>query len=104
MVESGCEPVLGPTMQPEGSAADIRVNLSDHRVADMHSRGHLIARFTPMEQSKDISHWSTRHIGWGCNCTKGILYTVEDQMIYYLRFSDVISCDMGKIGVSKKTD
>ena len=81
MVESGCGPVLGPTMQPEGSAADIRVNPSDHRVADIHSRGHLIARFTPMEQSKGVSLWSTRHIGWGCDCTEGVSYTVEDQEV-----------------------
>ena len=104
VVEPRCEPILGPTMQPEGSAADIRVNPSDHRVADIHSRGHLIARLTPVEQSKDISYWSTRHVGWGCNCARGVPYTIEDQVVYYLRFSDVISHDMGKIGVSKKTD
>ena len=75
-----------------------------HRVADIHLRGHLIARFTSVEQSKDISLWSTRHIGEGFDCTKGVPYTVEDQAIYYLRFSHVISCELGKISVSKKTD
>ena len=64
-----CGPILVPTMLPGGSAADIRVKPSNHRVADMHIRGHLIARFASMEQSQDISLQSTRHIGWGCNCT-----------------------------------
>ena len=62
MVDPGCEPVLVPTMLSEGSAAGMRVNSSDHRVADIHLRGHLIARFTSVEQSKDISLWSTGHI------------------------------------------
>ena len=76
-----CGLILVPTMLPGGSAANIGVKPSDHRVADMHIRGHLIARFTSMEQSQDISLQSTRHIGWGCNCTEGVLYIVEGQMI-----------------------
>ena len=40
------EPVLAPTMLPEGSAADLRVKPSNHRVADIHPRDHLIAIFT----------------------------------------------------------
>ena len=63
MVDPGCEPVLVPTMLSEGSAAGMRVNSSDHRAADIHLRGHLIARFTSVEQSMDILLWSTRHIG-----------------------------------------
>ena len=54
----GVSTVLMPTMLSEGSA----VTSSDHRVADVHLRGHLIARFTSVEQSKDISLWSTGHI------------------------------------------
>ena len=81
VVDPGCKPVLAPTMLPEGSAADIRVNLSDHRVAEIHSRGHLIVRFPSMEQSKDISLHSTGHFGWRCNCTEGVPYTVEDQAV-----------------------
>ena len=46
-----CELILVPTTLLGGSAADIRVKPSNHRVADMHLRGHLIARFTSMEQS-----------------------------------------------------
>ena len=67
------ECVLVPTRLPEGSAAGTRVNPSDHRVADIHPGGHLIARCTCLEQSKDISLCSTGHIGWGCNCTEGVL-------------------------------
>ena len=58
----GVSPVLVPTMLSEGSAAGMRVTSSDHRVADIHLRGHLIARFTSVEQSKDISLWFTGHI------------------------------------------
>ena len=76
-----CEPVLVPTVLPEGSAADMGVNLSDHRVVDIHPGGHLLARCTILEQSKDISLCSTGHIGWGCNCTEGVLCIVEGQVI-----------------------
>ena len=71
------KPVLGLTMLPGGSAADVKVNLSDSRVSDIHPRGHLIARFTLLEQSKDIALCSTGHICWRCNCTGGVPYTVE---------------------------
>jgi hypothetical protein len=77
----GCEPVLVPTMLPGGSAADIGVKPCNGRVADIHLRGHLIARFTLLEQSKDISLCSTGHISWGCNCTEGVLCSVEGQVI-----------------------
>ena len=46
------EPVLVPTMLPEGSAANIGVKPSDHRVADICMRGYLIAKITFSEQSK----------------------------------------------------
>ena len=68
-------------MLPEGCAADIRVNPSDHRVADSHPRGHLVARFTCLEQSKDNSLCSTGHVGWRCDCTEGVLYVIEGQVI-----------------------
>ena len=68
-------------MLPEGSAADIGVNPSDYRVADIHPGGHLLARCTILEKSKDISLCSTGHIGWGCNCTEGVLCIVEGQVI-----------------------
>ena len=71
----------GTHYAPEGNAADIRVNPSDHRVADIHPGGHLIARFTAWEQSMDISLYSTGHVGWGCNCSEWVLYTVEGQVI-----------------------
>ena len=47
-----CEPVLVPTMPPDGSAADIGVEPSNHRVAYIHLRGHPIAKITILEQSK----------------------------------------------------
>ena len=99
-----CEPILIPTTLPGGSAADIRVKPSNHRVAGMHIRGHLIARFTSVEQSQDISLQSTRDIGWGCNCTEGVLYIVEGQVIWYFKFSDVIVTWTGWFWVSTKTD
>ena len=75
-----CRPVLAPTMLAGGSAADTGVKPSDHRVADIHLRSHLIAKFTLWEQSKQFSLCTPRHICWGCNCTKGVLYVVEDQV------------------------
>ena len=54
-----CEPILVPTMLLGGSAADIGVKPSSHRVADMHLRGHLMARFTSMEQYPDFSPLGT---------------------------------------------
>ena len=65
------EPVLVPTVLPEGSAADMGVNLSDHRVVDIHPGGHLLAGCTILEQSKDISLCSTGHIGWGVIALRG---------------------------------
>ena len=65
---------------PGGNAADIRVKPSDYRVADIHLGGHLIARFTFLEQNKDISLCCARHIAWRCNCTKGVPYMVEGQV------------------------
>ena len=75
-----CEPVLVPALLPGGSAADIRVKLSDSRVADIHLRGQLIARFTCLEQSKPFALCFTRHICGGCNCTERVSYTVEGQV------------------------
>jgi len=75
-----CVPVLGPTMQPEGSAADLKVKPSNHRVADIHLRDHLIAIFTYEKQSKHFSLCSTGHICWGYNCTQGVSYIVEGQL------------------------
>ena len=75
-----CEPVLVPTVPPEGSAAGIRVKPFDDRVAVIHPRDHLIVIFTYWEQSKHISLCSTAHIGWGYNCTEGVLYMVEGQL------------------------
>ena len=76
-----CEPVLVPTMSPEGSAADIGVKLSDYRVAIIHLRGHLIAKFTIPEQIELFSLCVPGHICWGCKCTEGVLYIVEGQVI-----------------------
>ena len=39
-------------MPPGGSAADIGVEPCNYRVGDIHLRGHLIARFAFLEQSK----------------------------------------------------
>ena len=77
-------------MLPEGSAAGIRAKPSDHRVADIHPKDHLITRFTYWKQSKDISLCSTGHSGWGYNCTEGVSYMVEGQLAWYLRFSHVV--------------
>ena len=52
-------------MLPEGCAADIGVKSSNYRVADIHLRGHLIATFTLLEQSKCFSLCVPGHIGWG---------------------------------------
>ena len=90
VLDPRCKPVLVPTMLPEDSAADIGVKPSDHRVADLHPGGHLIARFTALEQSMDISLYSTGHVGWGCNYTEWVPYIVEGQGICYFRFSHVI--------------
>ena len=65
------EPVLVPIMLPEGSAADIGVNPSDYRVADIHPGGHLIARWTILEQSKDISLCSTGTLVGGVIALRG---------------------------------
>ena len=56
------EPVLVPTMLPEGSAADIGVNPSDYRVADIHPGGHLITRWTIWSKVRifhcaPLAHW-----------------------------------------------
>src|SRR5258706_14265357 len=75
-----CEPVLVPTMPPGGGAADIRVKPCNSRVVDIHLRGHLIARFTCLEQSKPFALCFTRNICVGCNCTEGVSYTVEGQV------------------------
>ena len=98
-----CEPVLVPTMSPEGSAADIGVKLSDYRVAVIHLRGHLIAKFTILEQIKLFSPCVPGHIYWGCNCTKGVLYIVENHVTWYLRFSHVVCVCRTNFMVSKKT-
>ena len=79
-IDPWCEPLLVPTRLPGGSAADIGVKPCDSRVADIHLRGHLIARFTLLEQNKDISLCSTRHIGVRCNCTEGVPYMVGGQV------------------------
>ena len=86
-----CGPVLVPTMLPGGSAADTRVRPSISRVPDIHLGGHLIARFAFLEQSKDISLGSTRHIGLRYNCTEWVPYIVGGQVACYLRFSHVMS-------------
>ena len=78
-------------MLPGGSAADTIVGPCISRVADIHLGGHLIARFTLLEQSKDISLGSTRHIGLRYNCTEGVPYIIGGQVACYLRFSHVIS-------------
>ena len=39
----------------------------------------------------------------GCNCTEGVLYIVEDQVIWYLRFSHVVCVCRANFMVSKKT-
>ena len=57
-----CGSVPEPTMQPEGSAADIEVKPSDNRVADVHLRGHPIAKFTILDQSKVFSLCVPGHI------------------------------------------
>ena len=66
-----CEPVLAPTMLPEGSAADIGVNPSDYRVADIHPGGHLMARWTILEQSKEISLCSSGTLVGGVIALRG---------------------------------
>ena len=55
-----CQPVLVPTMPPGGSAADIGVNPCNHRVGDIHLRGHLIARFAFWSK---ISHFHCGLLG-----------------------------------------
>jgi len=67
-------------MLPGGSAADIVVNPCNSRVVDNHLRGHLIAKFTFLEQSKPFSLCFTGHICGGCNCTEGVSYTVVGQV------------------------
>ena len=92
-----------PTALPGGSATDIGVKPCNSRVVDSHLRGHLMARFTFWKWSKPFSLCFTRHTCNGCNCTDGVSYTVEGHVTYYLRFSHVMSWDLGKIVVSKKT-
>jgi len=73
------KPVLVTTMLPEGGAADIEVDTSDSRAPAIDPGGHLIASFTFLEQSKDIAPYFTGHICWRCDCTEGVLCTVESQ-------------------------
>jgi len=77
-------------MLPEGGAADIEVDTSDSRAPAIDPGGHLIASFTFLEQSKDIAPYFTGHICWRCDCTEGVLCTVESQTAWCLRFSHVI--------------